>query len=122
MKFFWGTILFVAIAVVFGSAQAPDTDRLETNEPDSPLVILKMPKAEHPEYESGSTCFQGSVILRVEFRFDGTIGTISLISERPKAAVEKAVETARRIRFLPKVEDGYYITSSRTVSFIFNAD
>lgn len=122
MKRFWGTILFLAIAVVAVSPQAPDADRLKTNEPDSPLVILKMPKAEHPEHDSGSTCFQGSVILRVEFRFDGTIGTISLISERPKAAVEKAIEAARRISFLPKVEDGYYITSSRTISFIFNAD
>ena len=122
MKFIWGTILFVAIAVVSGSAQVPGTDRLETNEPDSPIVILKMPKAEHPEHESGSTCFQGSVILRVEFRFDGTIGDIALVSERPQAAVGKAIEAARRIRFLPKVEDGYYVTSSRTISFIFNAD
>lgn len=122
MKRFWVTILFLSFAVVATSAQEPDTDRLKTNEPDSPLVILRMPKAGHPEHNSGSTCFQGSVILRVEFRFDGTIGTISTISERPKAAVEKAIEAARRISFLPKVEDGYYVTSSRTVSFIFNAD
>ena len=122
MNSFWGTVLLIAIAVVAGSAQVPGTDRLETNEPDSPLVILRMPKAEHPEHESGPACFQGSVVLRVEFRFDGTIGTISMISERPKAAVEKAIQAARKIRFLPKVEDGYYITSSRTISFIFNAD
>ncbi|HMS09082.1 MAG TPA: hypothetical protein PKE66_06340 [Pyrinomonadaceae bacterium] len=58
----------------------------------------------------------------MEFRFDGTIGDIALVSERPKAAVEKAIQAARKIRFLPKVEGGYYITSSRTISFIFNAD
>ena len=63
---------------------------------------------------------QGSVTLRVTFRFDGTIGTISAIKELPFGATENAIEAARQIQFLPEIKNGYYITTTRPVTYSFS--
>lgn len=115
------TVLSVLVVSVFISfAQTFEIDRAETNEPDSPLVILFKPKARYPRSETGIVCLQGTVTLRVQFRFDGTIGKISTIKGLPYGATENAIEAAGQIQFLPETKDGYYITTSRPVSFTFN--
>lgn len=62
----------------------------------------------------------GTVTLRVQFRFDGTIGNISVIKGLPFGATANAIDAAKQIQFLPEVRDGFYITTNRPVSFKFS--
>ena len=117
-------ILLVAIVLIGCSlklaAQEPEFDRQPTNESDAPLTILYKPKAKYPVLKTGTVCMQGSVSLRVTFRFDGTIGTIATIKGLPFGATENAIEAARQIQFLPEIRNGYYVTTTRPVTFSFS--
>jgi hypothetical protein len=119
MRLFFVTLL-LALFCFPVLAQEPEIDRQETNETDAPLTILYKPKAKYPVPETGTVCMQGSVLLRVTFRFDRTIGTITTIKGLPHGATENAIEAARQIQFLPEIRNGYYVTTSRPVSFSFS--
>lgn len=99
--------------------QAVDTDRAKTDKPDSPLQILYKPKAKYPKQDGGTICVRGTVTLRVEFRFDGSIGKIAVIKGLPYGLTESAIEAAKKMRFAPEIKGGYYITTNRPVSFTF---
>lgn len=112
-------LCFLAIFLAFSSLAAIGqvSDRQETTEPDSPLIILYKPRASYP---NGIVCVQGTVTLRVTFRFDGTIGDIITVRGLPHGLTDKAIEAARQIRFLPQTKNGYYVTTTRPVSFSFS--
>lgn len=110
-------------ALIFGLGcfgQGRGTDRAKTNKPDSQVQILHTPKAKYPPQDAGTVCIRGTVTLRVQFRFDGTIGKIIVIKGLPYGLTESAVEAARMIQFLPEIKGGYYVTASRLVSFTFD--
>ena len=119
MRLFFVTLL-LALSCFPVLAQEPAVDRQETNETDAPLTLLYKPKAKYPVPETGTICMQGTVTLRVTFRFDSTIGTITTIKGLPFGATENAIEAARQIQFLPEIRNGYYVTTSRPVSFSFS--
>lgn len=110
-------VILVSALACFGQRQA--TDRLEPNEPDSPLIILYKPSAKYPIPEAGTICMRGTVTLRVQFRFDGTIGNITVIKGLPYGATENAIEAAKQIQFLPEFRNSFFMTASRPVSFTF---
>jgi TonB family protein len=112
-------ILLISYSVIV-SAQEPTVDRQPTNELDAPLTVLYKPKATYPVPETGAICMQGNVTLRVTFRFDGTVGTITTIKGLPHGATENAIEAARQIQFLPEISNGYYVNTTLPVSFSFS--
>ena len=119
MRLFFLTLL-LGLSCSTLIAQEPVIDRQETNQLDSPLTILYKPKAKYPVPETGMICMQGTVTLRVTFRFDGTIGTITTIKGLPFGATENAIEAARQIQFLPEIRNGYDVNTTRLVSFSFS--
>lgn len=118
MRLFFVTLL-LALSCFPLLAQEPEVDRQSTNETDAPLTILYKPKAKYAVPATGTICMQGTVTLRVMFRFDGTIGTIAIIKGLPFGATENAIEAARQMQFLPEIKRGFYVTTSRPVSFRF---
>lgn len=62
----------------------------------------------------------GKAILRVEFRADGTIGDIKVVSSLNGGLDENAVEAARKIKFRPAMKGGQPVTFWSKVEFSFN--
>ncbi|HEX6280096.1 MAG TPA: energy transducer TonB [Pyrinomonadaceae bacterium] len=112
-------LCFLTILLAFSSlaAAAQVSDRRETTEPDSPLIILYKPRASYP---NGMVCVQGTVTLRVTFGFDGTIRRITTIKGLPHGLTERSIEAARQMQFLPEIRDGYHISTIQPVSFSFS--
>jgi len=119
VKFFLvGFVLIISFFVC--SAQNVEVDRVGTEKPDSRLKIMVVPKPKYPRSDTGTVCIQGAVTLRVQFRYNGTIGKISTIKGLPYGATENAIEAAKMIQFLPEIKDGFYVTVSKPVSFRFS--
>jgi TonB family protein len=85
---------------------------------------LKIKKKPNPEYtsEAKSGGIQGVVVLRVEFKADGTIGDIQTVRGLPRGLTEKAIEAARLIKFQPEMVNGQPTTKTLTVTYRFSLD
>jgi TonB family protein len=82
---------------------------------------LKIRKKPNPGYteEAKSVGIQGVVVLRVEFRADGTIGDVQPVKGLPGGLTEKAIEAARLIEFEPELVDGQPSGKMLTVTYRF---
>lgn len=106
MKQFLISIFFVLLFCGFALAQ------------NSPVKILEQPKPELPK-DFGLNDSQGSIVLRVVFLADGTIGEISPISTLP-SLTDLAVEAAKKIKFEPAVKDGKPTTVTKSVTYVYD--
>ena len=62
----------------------------------------------------------GSVILKAVFAADGTITSIKVASGLPYGLEEKAIEAAKKIRFIPAVKDGKFVSTWMQLEYSFN--
>jgi TonB family protein len=62
----------------------------------------------------------GQVNMRAEFRSDGTIGEVEVVSGLKDGLDEQAIKTTRETIFLPGVKDGMFVTIWRTLYVEFN--
>ncbi|HNB72207.1 MAG TPA: energy transducer TonB [Acidobacteriota bacterium] len=83
-----------------------------------PQIISQM-KGKYTE-KARDACIRGKVILAIEFRDDGTIGTIRVVRSLGYGLDEQAIAAARHIRFRPAMKDGQPVTITRRVEFPFN--
>lgn len=86
--------------------------------PDAPLKILHKPRAKYPR--GGVSCVQGSVLLKVRFLADETIGDIAVVRGLPHGLDQEAIEAARLIKFVPKIVNGVYVSSTWVVEYSFS--
>ena len=63
---------------------------------------------------------QGKVNMQVEFRRDGTIGDVNVVTGLGDGLDEQAIKTIRQIVFLPGVKDGMFVTISKVTQAEFN--
>ncbi|MEP7076477.1 MAG: energy transducer TonB [Acidobacteriota bacterium] len=84
----------------------------------TPLKIISKPRAPLTE-EARAAGVQGTVKLRVEFRSDGTIGKISLVTGLPYGLTEIAIEAAQRIIFDPGTRNGAPVTMTKVIDYSF---
>jgi TonB family protein len=82
------------------------------------LVIKYKP---NPGYtrEARRNGTEGRVVLRVEFKADGEIGSVEPVEGLPDGLTEEAVEAARRIRFEPELRDGQPVSKKLHVVYMF---
>jgi hypothetical protein len=59
------------------------------------------------------------VVLRVEFRADGSVGEIQPLGKLPDGLTEKAVEAAKLIKFQPEMKDGQPVSKTLEIVYIF---
>jgi len=62
----------------------------------------------------------GTVVLRAVFASDGKVKYIIVVSGLPDGLTEKAVEAARRIKFLPATKDGRPVSMFFQLEYNFN--
>ena len=82
------------------------------------IVIMK-PEPMYTE-EARNKGITGTVVLKVAFFSDGSVGKISTIADLPYGLTEKAIEAARKIKFIPAVKDGRFVSMWMQLEYNFN--
>lgn len=87
-------------------------------EKNSGVFIVSKPQ---PRYTDKARLNQteGKVILVIEFKKNGKIGKIEIVSGLSDGLNEKAVEAAKEIRFLPEMKNGKPKSVKKKVQFTF---
>lgn len=82
---------------------------------DTRLKILELPRPDLPKF-SGTLDLYATVLLLVEFRADGQIGAVNVISS-PPIVTELAAAAAKKIKFVPAQLSGRQMPVFRMVSY-----
>jgi TonB family protein len=113
--------------VVDGPGEQPDPN-LTNNDDVAPLtgkevsskaVVVTQPE---PSYTAEARQYQitGTVVLRGVFSSSGTLTKIRVVSGLPHGLIEKAIEAARRLKFIPAIKDGRFVSMWIQLEYNFN--
>lgn len=83
-----------------------------------PLFVIRRPVANYTD-SGRQNGVQGIVKLKVVFRADGQIGEITVLKKLKEGLTEKAIEAARKMKFLPAEIDGKAVDTPKNVSYSF---
>ncbi len=84
------------------------------------LVIVEKPKAGYPKPDNGTICVTGVVRVRVAFLSTGQIGGVAVVSGLPYGITEKAIEAAKKIKFIPARKNGVQVSINKVVAYNFS--
>lgn len=84
----------------------------------SPMKILSKQQAKYTDLARAYNIV-GSVMLKVTFLANGTVGAITPVSRLPFGLTTAAITAAKSVRFEPAMKNGAAVTVSRTVLFTF---
>ncbi len=89
--------------------------------PKGPTVGVKMIAQPKPPYteEARKNAINGTVVLKVTFNANGTIGSITPIRSLGFGLTEQAIAAARNIRFEPAKKGGVPYTVAKPVQYTF---
>ena len=75
-----------------------------------------------PSYTESARVNQiaGTVVLRVFFSSNGMVTNIRVLSGLPNGLTEKAIDVARKIKFIPAIKDGKYVSMWMQLEYNFN--
>lgn len=75
-----------------------------------------------PNYTSKARDNQitGTVILKAVFTSAGNVSNIRTVSGLPYGLTERAIDAARKIKFIPAVKDGHYVSMWMQLEYNFN--
>ncbi len=86
---------------------------------DEPLRILSKPRPGYTD-DARSNSVQGSVVLKVTFEADGTIGPIEVVKGLERGLTEATEEAARKITFTPARKNGVPVSVTRQIEYHFS--
>jgi TonB family protein len=103
------------------SARTP-VATLDVYLPSAVVTTPKVIKSSKPAYttEAMRRRIQGEVVLQVDVRPDGTVGTVALVKSLFPGLDEEAVKTVREFQFAPGEKDGKPVTVRTDVAMAFN--
>ena len=82
------------------------------------LLIMKI----EPMYteQARQNAVAGTVVLKVVFSASGNVDQIQILSGLPFGLTERAIEAAQKIKFLPALKDGKYVSTWMQLEYNFN--
>ncbi|MGI8466955.1 MAG: energy transducer TonB [Pyrinomonadaceae bacterium] len=96
------------------------SDEGETSETvDKKMYIYLKPFAKYTE-EARRKRVQGTVLLKITFFANGSIGDITPVKELPNGLTEQAIAAAKKIVFIPRIEKGKPQISIKQVEYSFS--
>ncbi len=110
-----------ALRVHSEPAQKPDAERtifLGIEATTNAHVLVKP----EPAYTQAAkeAQIEGTVVLRGVFAADGTVNNILVVSSLPKGLTQRAIEAARRIKFVPAEINGKPVSVFMQIEYNFN--
>lgn len=75
-----------------------------------------------PQYtkEARDNQITGTVVLKVVFTSTGNVSNIRIVSGLPCGLTEQAIAAAKKIKFIPAVKDGHYVSMWIQLEYNFN--
>ena len=86
---------------------------------DTKVRLIKKPEPSYSEKARGKQV-TGTVVLKCIFAADGTVTSIRVVAGLPHGLTEKAIEAARKIRFVPATKDGKNVSMWMQLEYNFN--
>jgi len=83
-----------------------------------PFIAFK-PEPVYTE-EARTNVLSGTVLLKAIFTADGVVTNIKVASGLPYGLDDKAIEAAQKIRFIPAVKDGKFVSTWMQLEYSFN--
>lgn len=82
------------------------------------LIVIKP----EPEFTAAARRGQisGTVVLRAVVAADGRVTDIQLMSGLPDGLTERAIDAARKIKFIPAMKDGKFVSMKVQLEYNFN--
>lgn len=104
----------------FASSKIDASEKVFRGKEVDKKALLVM-KAE-PRYTEDARKKQitGTVVLRVVFSSHGSVENIVTVSGLPYGLTEKAIDAARKIKFMPAVKDGKFVSMWMQLEYNFN--
>lgn len=78
-------------------------------ETDQKVRLLTKPEPSYTK-EARANKIAGTVILKVVFTSRGTVENIHVVRELPNGLTERAIEAAKKIKFVPATKDGHPVS------------
>ena len=74
-----------------------------------------------PRYTAAArkNAIEGTVILKVVFSSTGQVTNIRVVQGQPYGLTERAVEAAKKIKFIPAMKDGHYVSMWMQLEYNF---
>jgi TonB family protein len=82
-------------------------------------VIVMKPNPAYTEQARQSRT-SGTVVLRVLFSSDGSVGNIRAITELPNGLTDSAIEAVKKVKFVPAMKDGKFVSMWMQLEYNFN--
>ena len=118
-----GIAVIDGMGVPSGSEQLPSPQAhenpLNVRDVDRRPFIAMKPEPSYTD-DARKNDLSGTVILKVVFGANGTVGNISVASGLPHGLTERAVAAAREIKFIPGVKDGKFVPTLMQVEYHFS--
>ncbi|HKY42510.1 MAG TPA: energy transducer TonB [Pyrinomonadaceae bacterium] len=88
-------------------------------EVDRKAILVMKPE---PAYTDAARKKQitGTVVLKVVFSSDGSVVNIRTAAALPEGLTEKAIDAARKLKFIPAMKDGKFVSMWMQVEYNFN--
>lgn len=103
----------------------------QPSEADAPQKILtgkvvdrkaRLAMKPEPQYTESARAHQvtGTVVLKVVFSSNGMVNNIQIVSGLRDGLTEQAIDAARKIKFIPAMKDGRYVSMWMQLEYNFN--
>lgn len=104
---------------VDGSVQIPTDSLFTSNQVDRRFVLLMKTEPSYTE-EARQHRTTGAVILKAVFSANGSVVNIEVKSGLPNGLTEQAIEQVKRIKFMPAVKDGKFVSVWTQLEYNFS--
>ena len=107
--------------IPFDPTDQPDpTGRsLTGREVERKAILIMKPQPVYTE-EAREKEITGTVVLKVVFSSNGSVVNIRTASALPHGLTERAIDAARKIKFIPAVKDGRFVSMWMQLEYNFN--
>ena len=117
-------IICLGILIFASFSWAQQAEKRDTpGSKDKPVKVLKKPRPTYTD-RARQEAVSGIVVVKVEFRADGTIGNVVGVPEnsfelRRSGLVDQSIAAARKITFTPASKNGKPVTVIRLLQYTF---
>ena len=72
--------------------------------------------------EARQNAISGTIVLKVLFSSDGNVMNIRTVGGLPYGLTAKAIEAAKKVKFVPATKDGKFVSVFMQLEYNFNLD
>ena len=103
-----------------GAANGAAVQKVVTGkEVDKKLRLATKPEPSYTE-SARQNRVTGTVVLKCVFSANGSVTNIRTVSGLPHGLTERAIDAARKIKFIPAIKDGHYVSMWMQLEYNFN--